>query len=68
MERLFATFSKSFFTWGRRFLVQAGDGLASLKDTALDSGNLLLCRARIALADASFTTLRAIRSRFGSTR
>jgi hypothetical protein len=48
--------------------VQAGDGLASLKDTALDNGNLLLCKARIALADASFTTLRALRSRFGSGR
>ena len=68
MERLINTFSKNFSTWSRRFLVQAGDGLASLKDTALDNGDLLLCKARIALADASFTTLRALGSRFGSGR
>ncbi|MFS8867135.1 hypothetical protein [Synechococcus sp. H65.1] len=68
MERLITTFSKGFSSWGRRFLVQAGDALASLKDAALDSGSLFLCRARIALAEARFTTLKAIRSRSGSTR
>ncbi|MFS8855440.1 hypothetical protein NW851_01395 [Synechococcus sp. H55.7] len=68
MERLINTLSKNFSSWGRRALVQTGDGLASLKDIALDSGNLLLCKARVALADASFTTLRALGSRFGAGR
>ncbi|MDT7945514.1 MAG: hypothetical protein RRA39_04295 [Cyanobacteriota bacterium PSP.bin.10] len=68
MERLINTLSKNFSSWGRRALVQAGDGLASLRDAAVDNGNLLLCKARIAFADASFTTLKAIRSRFGASR
>ncbi len=68
MERLINTLSKNFSSWGRRALVQTGDGLASLKNIAVDNGNLLLCKARIAFADASFTTLRALRSRFGAGR
>jgi hypothetical protein len=68
MERLINTLIKNYSSWGRRALVQARDGLASLRDTAGDNGNLLLCKARIAFADASFTTLRAIRSRFGTGR
>ncbi|MCJ2542352.1 hypothetical protein [Thermostichus vulcanus] len=68
MERLINTFSKNLSAWGRRALVQTSDGFASLKGIALDNGNVLLSKARIALADASSTTLQALQSRFGSRR
>ncbi|MEN9231677.1 MAG: hypothetical protein Q6L68_12295 [Thermostichus sp. DG02_5_bins_236] len=68
MERLINTFSKNFSAWGRRALVQTSDGFASLKGIALDNGNVLLSKARIAFSDAGSTTLRALQSRFGSRR
>ncbi len=68
MERVINTWRKTLAVWGRRALVQTADGLTSLKEVALDNGNLLLSKARIALSDASWTTLRALQSRFGSRR
>ncbi|MEN9226844.1 MAG: hypothetical protein Q6L60_04385 [Thermostichus sp. HHBFW_bins_43] len=68
MERVINTLSKNLSAWGRRALVQTSDGLASLKEVALDNGNVLLSKARIAFSDAGSTTLRAIQSRFGARR
>ncbi|MEN9203183.1 MAG: hypothetical protein Q6J46_11555 [Thermostichus sp. DG02_2_bins_29] len=68
MERVINTLSKNLSAWGRRALVQTGDGLASLKEVVLDNGNLLLSKARVTVSDASATTLQVIQSRFGSRR
>jgi Cu/Ag efflux pump CusA len=68
MERVINTLSKNLSTWGRRALVQTSDGFASLKGIALDNGNVLLSKARIAFSDASSTTLRAIQSGLGGRR